>query len=300
MPYAPLELARLKHWWSHHSAARSALAIKYVAECDSTNAQLYRSPSQHHTLLVAERQTHGRGQFERVWRSQAGDLIFSLGLSLPLDAIPALSIRVGLALAQTCTQNGWPVQLKWPNDLIGQTASHKGKLAGILVQANPNNHSSPESRSTMRWVVIGVGLNIAPRLDDPSMNTDLAPSAFAPIGLAQIDPTWHARTLALGARETLLMQLVDAILCAIETAHALPDTSLAQRWNQYDLWQQHTVQWAEHGTVDEAAPSEYGTALGINAWGEYRIQPAIIDPATAAPIVTLNSGQIRAYHPMTE
>ena len=91
MPYAPLELARLKHWWSHHSAARSALAIKYVAECDSTNAQLYRSPSQHHTLLVAERQTHGRGQFERVWRSQAGDLIFSLGLSLPLDAIPALS-----------------------------------------------------------------------------------------------------------------------------------------------------------------------------------------------------------------
>ena len=166
MPYAPLELARLKHWWSHHSVARSALAIKYVAECDSSNAQLYRSPSQHHTLLVAERQTHGRGQFERVWRSQAGDLIFSLGLSLALDAIPALSIRVGLALAQTCTQNGWPVQLKWPNDLIGQTASHKGKLAGILVQTNPNNHSH-ESRSTMRWVVIGVGLNIAPRLDDP-------------------------------------------------------------------------------------------------------------------------------------
>ena len=297
MPYAPLELARLKHWWSHHSAAHSALAIKYMAECDSSNAQLYRSPSQHHTLLVAERQTHGRGQFERVWRSHAGDLTFSIGLRLPLDKIPALSIRVGLALAQTCTRNGWPVQLKWPNDLIGQTDSHKGKLAGILVQTNPSEHSD------MRWVVIGVGLNIASRLNDRlndhSTSTDLAPSAFAPIGLAQIDPTWHARTLAIGARETLLMQLVDAIICAIESAHALPDASLAQRWNQYDLWQQYTVQWAENGTVDESTAADYGTALGINAWGEYRIQPAIIDPA-AAPIVTLNRGQIRAYHPITD
>ncbi len=297
MPYAPLELARLKHWWSHHSAAHSALAIKYMAECDSSNAQLYRSPSQHHTLLVAERQTHGRGQFERVWRSHAADLTFSIGLRLPLDKIPALSIRVGLALAQTCTRNGWPVQLKWPNDLIGQTDSHKGKLAGILVQTNPSEYSD------MRWVVIGVGLNIASRLNDrlndSSMSTDLAPSAFAPIGLAQIDPTWHAHTLAIGARETLLMQLVDAIICAIESAHALPDASLAQHWNQYDLWQQHTVQWAENGTVDESTAADYGTALGINAWGEYRIQPAIIDPA-AAPIVTLNRGQIRAYHPITD
>ncbi len=299
MPYAPLELTQLKHWWSHHSAARSALAIKYVSECDSTNAQLYRSPSQHHTLLVAERQTHGRGQFERVWRSQTGDLIFSLGLRLPLDVIPALSIRVGLALAHTCTRNGWPVQLKWPNDLIGQTAAHKGKLAGILVQANPNNDSKHPDGHAMRWVVIGVGMNIAPRLQEQASDVGLAPSAFAPIGLAQIDPTWHAHSLTIGTRETLLMQLVDAILCAIENAHRLPDAALAQHWNQYDLWHRHTVQWAEHGTVDSAAQNEYGTALGINAWGEYRIQPAIID-STAAPIVTLNSGQIRAYHPIVD
>ena len=289
MPYAPLELARLKDWWSHHSTARSALSIKYRAECDSTNAQLYRSPSQHHTLLVAETQTHGRGQFERVWRSQPGDLIFSLGLRLAVDKIPALSIRVGLALAQVLSQLGHRVQLKWPNDLIGQTRSHRGKLAGILVQTNPSEHSDT------RWVVIGVGLNIASRLHD---SADIAPSAFAPIGLAQLDDAWQAHRLLTGAREALLMQLVDAILHSIESAHALPDAQLAEHWNQYDLWQQQTIQWTDSGAIDAPSETDYGTALGINAWGEYRIQPAITSP-TSAPIVSLNSGQIRAYHPIT-
>lgn len=285
MPYAPLELARLKDWWSHHSTARSALSIKYRAECDSTNAQLYRSPSQHHTLLVAETQIQGRGQFERVWRSQSGDLIFSLGLRLPIDKIPALSIRVGLALAQTLNAYGYHIQLKWPNDVIGDTGTHKGKLAGILVQTNPSEHSAT------RWVVIGVGLNVASRLHE-SMD-DTTPSAFPPIGLAQLDSAWQIQHLPTGARETLLMRLVDAILLQIEAAHTLPDPQLTQHWNAYDVWQQQSVQWSENGTVDTAMNLPYGAAQGINEWGAYRIRSAA-DNA----IITLNSGQIRAYHPI--
>lgn len=285
MPYAPLELTRMKDWWSHHSAARSALSIKYLSECDSTNAQLYRSPSQHHTLLVAETQTQGRGQFERVWRSQSGDLIFSLGLRLPIDKIPALSIRVGLALAQTLNAYGYHIQLKWPNDVIGDTGTHKGKLAGILVQTNPSEHSAT------RWVVIGVGLNVASRLHE-SMD-DTTPSAFPPIGLAQLDSAWQIQHLPTGARETLLMRLVDAILLQIEAAHTLPDPQLTQHWNAYDVWQQQSVQWSENGTVDTAMNLPYGTAQGINEWGAYRIRSAA-DNA----IITLNSGQIRAYHPI--
>ena len=97
--------------------AQCALPSNTWPNATPTNAQLYRSPSQHHTLLVAERQTHGRGQFERVWRSQAGDLIFRWP-EFTFDAIPALSIRVGLAFGANLNPNGWPVQLKWPNDLI--------------------------------------------------------------------------------------------------------------------------------------------------------------------------------------
>ena len=285
MPYAPLELTRMKDWWSHHSVARSALSIKYLSECGSTNAQLYRSPSQHHTLLVAETQIQGRGQFERVWRSQSGDLIFSLGLRLPIDKIPALSIRVGLALAQTLNAYGCHIQLKWPNDVIGDTGTHKGKLAGILVQTNPSEHSAT------RWVVIGVGLNVASRLHE-SMD-DTTPSAFPPIGLAQLDSAWQIQHLPTGARETLLMRLVDAILLQIEAAHTLPDPQLTQHWNAYDVWQQQSVQWSENGTVDTAMNLPYGAAQGINEWGAYRIRSAA-DNA----IITLNSGQIRAYHPI--
>lgn len=291
MPYAPLELTRMKTWWSRHSTAHSALSIKYVPECDSTNAQLYRSPSQHHTLLVAETQSHGRGQFERVWRSQSGDLIFSLGLRLPLEVIPALSIRVGLALAQVLTQSGCRIQLKWPNDVIGDTGAHKGKLAGILVQTNPSEHSA------MRWVVIGVGVNIASRRHDSA--NDTAPTAFPPIGLAQLDPAWLAQNVIEGAREALLMRLVDGILQQIEAAHALPDAQLAQLWNPYDVWQQRTVQWTDNGTIDETDNHQYGAALGIDAWGAYRIQPALHADNPHAAEVTLNSGQIRAYRPIS-
>ena len=180
---------------------------------------------------------------------------------------------------------GYHIQLKWPNDVIGDTGTHKGKLAGILVQTNPSEHSAT------RWVVIGVGLNVASRLHE-SMD-DTTPSAFPPIGLAQLDSAWQIQHLPTGARETLLMRLVDAILLQIEAAHTLPDPQLTQHWNAYDVWQQQSVQWSENGTVDTAMNLPYGAAQGINEWGAYRIRSAA-DNA----IITLNSGQIRAYHPI--
>ena len=264
--------------------ARTSLAIQYVAQCDSTNTQLYRSSKQHHTLLVAETQTQGRGQFNRTWLSQYGDLIFSLGLRLPLELIPALSIRVGLALAQVLTQHGCHIQLKWPNDLIGVTSTRQGKLAGILIQTNPTEHGK------YRWVVIGIGLNIAPR---EQADRQTAPSAFDPIGLSDLNPAWKPDCIETGAREALLMTLVDRILQALESIQPLPDSELAQQWNPFDVWQGQTVQHLENGTTDATAHEQLrGIALGINDFGQYCIQVAAKDGKSK--IMQLDSGQIRA------
>lgn len=124
--------------------------VECVHEIDSTNSELMRrarTGSQIPTLLVAERQTAGRGRMGRVWHGRAGDaLTFSLGLPLAPRDWSGLSLAVGLSLAQSLHPQ---VMIKWPNDLWWQ----QRKLAGILVEAcTQGGHS---------YVVIGVGLNLA-------------------------------------------------------------------------------------------------------------------------------------------
>ena len=154
--------------------------VEVLPEIDSSNSELMRRAraGQHEaTLLVAERQTAGRGRMGRVWQSQPGDsLTFSIGLSMAPRDWSGLSLAVGLSLAESLHPS---VQLKWPNDLWFEDR----KLGGILVEA-----ASMGGRSQ---VVVGVGLNIRPRLGDglntaPAALSELMPALTAPMGLAQV------------------------------------------------------------------------------------------------------------------
>ena len=269
--YPPISLAHLKNWWSQNSRTHHPLAIKYIASCESTNSQLYRSPSHATTLLVTETQTQGRGQFEREWQTRSGDLIFSLGVRLHSSKIQALSIRVGLALAQVCAHFGYAAQLKWPNDEI----LNKGNLAGILVQSNPS------TQEQMNWVVIGVGMNIASRANLPlSKKTN---SAFIPTSLSQVDAQWL--NPKVGAREALIMHIVDEILLHIDGERALSNDYLATQWNQHDIWLHQPIIW-----IDPFGQKHHGTGLGIDANGTYQMH-------SSRGQVAIYSGQIRSAQP---
>jgi BirA family biotin operon repressor/biotin-[acetyl-CoA-carboxylase] ligase len=121
-------------------------------ETDSTNAQLLQSLKQglsHPLALAAEQQTRGRGRHARRWLTPLGGGV-ALSLAWPYALLPggrppaALSLRVGVALAQACARLGVPrVRLKWPNDLV--VDGHK--LGGILIEGGAAG------------LVIGVGLN---------------------------------------------------------------------------------------------------------------------------------------------
>jgi len=154
--------------------------VEVLPEIDSSNSELMRRAraGQHEaTLLVAERQTAGRGRMGRVWQSQPGDsLTFSISLPMAPRDWSGLSLAVGLRLAESLHPS---VQLKWPNDLWFEDR----KLGGILVEA-----ASMGGRSQ---VVVGVGLNIRPRLGDglntaPAALSELLPALTAPTGLAQV------------------------------------------------------------------------------------------------------------------
>ncbi|MBF0108297.1 MAG: biotin--[acetyl-CoA-carboxylase] ligase [Magnetococcales bacterium] len=128
----------------------------YLPETDSTNVQAARmalAGAPEGTVVVADRQTHGRGRLGRVWESPAGvNLYFSMILRPEVEPrhTAQMTLISGLALAETVTAAGVQgVEIKWPNDLL----LGGGKLAGILTEM-----AAEEGR--VHHVVVGVGLNV--------------------------------------------------------------------------------------------------------------------------------------------
>jgi BirA family transcriptional regulator, biotin operon repressor / biotin---[acetyl-CoA-carboxylase] ligase len=169
----------------------AAFTVEILPELDSTNSELMRraragrcEPS----LLVAERQTAGRGRLGRAWEtsqhSPSHALTFSLGLALAPRSWEGLSLVVGLSVAESLHPS---LQLKWPNDVWYQGR----KLGGILVETAS---LAPELQlpAASRWVVVGIGLNMElPPVHDslrtaPAALREVLPESTAATSLEQI------------------------------------------------------------------------------------------------------------------
>lgn len=137
-------------------ALSSAFAIDWIEECDSTNRVLAERPpaaDERIAVLVANRQSGGRGRRGRQWLSwSGGSLTFSLRWRFAAGApVPGgLSLVAGLAVARALdTFGARDIALKWPNDVL-----HRGnKLAGILVELS-------SARGCAMTAVIGIGINV--------------------------------------------------------------------------------------------------------------------------------------------
>ncbi len=120
----------------------------HLRELDSTNTfarGLALRGAPHGTLVTAGSQLAGRGRQGRSWAVIPGEsLICSWVIR---DPQPLLSLASGVAVAEVC---GPGALLKWPNDVLLDGR----KVAGILVEARPQE----------RWAVLGIGLNVAVRL----------------------------------------------------------------------------------------------------------------------------------------
>lgn len=102
------------------------------------------------TVVLARRQTKGRGRAGRMWSSPEGGLYVSVLLrpTLPPHRWPILSLAMGAAVIEKLRAMGHPVDLKWPNDVL--LAGRKA--GGILVESRAG--AAP-------FVVVGLGLNVS-------------------------------------------------------------------------------------------------------------------------------------------
>lgn len=163
-------------------------------------------------IVVADRQTAGRGRRGRQWFSPPGSgLYVSVVLAPsraqvdPRRATTLLTIAAGVAIAEGIQRaTGVAVELKWPNDVyIGGR-----KLAGILAEA-------VGAGASIDRVVLGYGINIATAAFPP----ELAHRAIALESAAAGPVDRHAvlvETLAALAQryDDLLEARFDAILDA--------------------------------------------------------------------------------------
>lgn len=179
-------------------------------ETGSTNADAVaaaRAGEPEGLVIVAERQTAGRGRHGRAWQSppRAGiavSILLRPGEEEPNRGWPPappitygwLPLLSGVALAETVTEvAGVEAGLKWPNDLL----VGGGKCAGILAEAVPAVH--PERPPA---VVLGIGLNVTLRADELPAN---------PTGLPATS------LLLAGAKVTDRDPLLRALLRALDT-----------------------------------------------------------------------------------
>jgi BirA family transcriptional regulator, biotin operon repressor / biotin---[acetyl-CoA-carboxylase] ligase len=133
--------------------------IEYHADLPSTNdfaLQQLRAddPGELPLLVLADRQTRGRGRGENRWWSSEGALTFSLvlpldPLHLPLERRPLLALAAGLAVrdALEAVVPAATLRLKWPNDVF----LNDRKVCGILIElpARPSD-----------VCVVGIGVNV--------------------------------------------------------------------------------------------------------------------------------------------
>lgn len=195
------------HWpaealWQALAPVMPGFTVEVLPDIDSTNSELMRRARAgccDPLLLVAEHQSAGRGRMGKHWHSpSAGQaLTFSLGLPLAPLEWSGLSLVVGLTLAQSLHQD---IRIKWPNDLWLEDGR---KLCGILIEtasvAALGATSDTGTGAAARYVVIGVGLNIArPTVQD---------AANTPAGLCECDP--HASAPDVLGR--IVVPLVQAV-----------------------------------------------------------------------------------------
>ncbi|MTE20743.1 biotin--[acetyl-CoA-carboxylase] ligase [Streptomyces sp. TRM43335] len=142
-------------------------SVEVVPETGSTNTDLAAraaaGTAAAGAVLVAERQTAGRGRLDRAWTAPARSGLF-LSVLLTPD-VPArrwswLPLLAGVAASGALARTaGVDTALKWPNDLLVRTGDGERKIGGILAE----RVTGPDGTAS---VILGIGINVSLREDE--------------------------------------------------------------------------------------------------------------------------------------
>lgn len=127
-----------------------------LTEIDSTNArarQLAEQGAAEGMVLIADRQSAGRGRLGRRWESPSAVNFYCsilLRPQIPVQQAPQLTFLSAVAVAETLNHlYQLPARVKWPNDVLVEGK----KISGLL------NEMSAETEQ-IHFVILGIGVNL--------------------------------------------------------------------------------------------------------------------------------------------
>lgn len=253
---AQLHLAFIQ---AHLKGRARDFPITLLDDVDSTNDEAARQLAAGRPapfVILARRQTHGRGRLGRSWHSEAnGNLYASFAFrpALAPAGMTTFTLWMGVNLCELignlCSVSP---DLKWPNDLLFDGRKAGGMLTEARIDADQ-----------IRDLVFGLGLNLN------------SPAGAWPAELAR-----HATSLA---------EQVSAPLEANRFTAALIGRVLLA-YNQFvegdhhktfaDLWNRHDALRGRHVTVLQAGHRHAGVAAGVDDAGSLLLR----SPAGGRPL----------------
>ncbi len=216
----------------------------YIRRVESTNSYLKQVSSGdliHGTVVLADHQTQGRGQYERSWEAAPfQNLTFTLAFRPPKgERLVLLTLACASAVCQALQKyTTEQVCIKWPNDLLVGNR----KIGGLLTECTFNG-PKPER------VLIGIGLNTHQK----QFSKDIRQSAVSLSSIA-------GRTFS---REELLGDLLSEIELFYHRWHNFDDDlqrDINHRLIGYGEW--------VHISVYDKMTDEKFKFIGVNEKGE--------------------------------
>jgi BirA family biotin operon repressor/biotin-[acetyl-CoA-carboxylase] ligase len=183
--------------------------IHYYEETTSTMdmaRDLGRKGCPDFTIVVADRQTKGRGRLSRTWISEDGGLYFSI--ILRPDVPPVLSFKVNFAASTALAKilrDMFKINasVKWPNDILVENA----KLSGMLSELEAET-------DRVSFINLGIGINVN---NNPAPKEQKATSLKNLLGSNQ-------------SRKEILANFLDEFEACLKN---IAVENIISRWKQY-------------------------------------------------------------------
>lgn len=228
---------------------RPICRLKILSVVDSTN-RYAREQAAHHAssglVVLAEKQTAGRGRRGKVWVSPlASNIYMSVvwDFSGAGDTLKGLSLAIGVAVRRALLKLGVAdIKLKWPNDIF----VNGKKLGGILLEmiGDPSAECS---------VIVGIGINVL----------------MSESSAEEIDQDW----IDLQRASSVTISRNELVACLITETFEVLGNFQRTGFSVYRAeWQAADLLKNQSGTISKDRESVSGIVLGVDNSGSLRMQ----------------------------
>ena len=260
--FQELNAERIEQRLQEGARACRVTVFPTLASTNATAKQMAVEGAQNGAVVIAERQSAGRGRMGRSFFSPDGTgLYMSLIVrrDMPISHATRLTTAAAVAVAQAIEQvSGRTARIKWVNDIYLDGK----KACGILTEGGICSEGG-----RLEYAVIGIGVNVAPPAGGfPSDISDIATAVFDRAGAAH------------GAREALAAEILNRLMPMLDNITSL---DILNEYRRRSLIQEQCVLVHRAGVPPRAAH-----ALGVDE--EFRLLVRYEDGTTEA----LDSGEV--------